>query len=430
LNEPVKALPIRYVFRAPRPASSPSEGAATQQTKLASAPVAPNEETTGWTLGDLRTVAGQTGQTTQTIGSPLLPQKEAFSRAWANALEQSEATTAQRLRSTKGLALPLAEPKPAAQSPKNDNVSPGIFTNEKADPLPLVLSLSAPQPPPPEQKKVADMKDASGSISAVSSDEPADTPLSAPGELAFSAKIKSPGAEPDSGTPSGPSAPLKPVASPQSADTGSNATGNATGTNATGTSAASPAGKAELGAPPMSGSIANVVVNSEASTSPPRVFSASHAEPIDANVQTPASAPQPLKEIALQLPGARGVEVRVSEHAGEVRIDVRSGDTMLTQDLRGNLHDLVAGLERKGFSAEVSHVAERAAAPASRPSDTGASKDQPQDGQGGAFDRQPQQRNRQHGQQPEPANSRAGGIARNEHAWNEQANSSFEKENQ
>jgi hypothetical protein len=142
-----------------------------------------------------------------------------------------------------------------------------------------------------------------------------------------------------------------------------------------------------------------------------------------------------LKEIALQLPGARGVEVRVSEHAGEVHIDVRSGDAVLTQDLRGNLHDLVAGLERKGFSAEVSHIAERAATPASRPGDTGASKDQPQDGQGGAFDRQPQQRNRQSGQQPEPENPKAPAIARNEqarneHAWNEQANSSFGKENQ
>jgi hypothetical protein len=350
-------------------------------------------------------VQAKSGQTTGNVPSS---QTEAFSRAWANALEQSELTTAQRLRSTKGLALPMAETKPAAQGQTNDTSSTGVFANEKTDPLPLVLSLSAPQLPPPAPNNGGYVNRSSGSISAAGNEDPEDTPLSVPGELAFSAKIKSPEPELGSEAPISSSAAAK-SASAQFLDAGTNT--------------AVVVGKSELDVAPLSGSVSNNLVNAGGSAVSTKFVSPSPTETVEA--APPAPAPQPLKEIALQLPGARGVEVRLSEHAGEVRIDVRSGDAALTQDLRGNLHDLVAGLERKGFSAEVSPLPEQATTPSGRSADMGASKDQTPGGQGGAFDRQPQQRHRQHGQHPEATNSKAGTAA-----WTAQANSSFGKENQ
>ncbi len=80
-------------------------------------------------------------------------------------------------------------------------------------------------------------------------------------------------------------------------------------------------------------------------------------EPITEIRSTPVAAPS-LKEISFQIPGSRGVEIKLTESAGQVRIDVRSGDAMLTRDLRGNLHELVSSLDKKGFNSEVSHPVE------------------------------------------------------------------------
>jgi hypothetical protein len=412
LNESAKGLPTRSGTAVQRPAPSQTEPSGTPpQAPAQASPRSPltqewsKPEQAEAALGSLQTRFGQT------IGITPASQTEAFSRAWVNALEQSEATTAQRLRSTKGLVLPLAEPKPATQGPTNDSVSTSVFTNEKTESLPLVLSFNAQLPAGDGEKNAETVRGVPGSISGVGNEDPEETLVSAPGELAFTAKIKSQDAASDTTPAPSSNAIAKSITSTQTAELG--------------LSALVSGGKADLGIPVISGYAANDPANPGTSINSSKILPSTPIESVDATQQAATSAPQPLKEIALQLPGARGVEVRLTEHAGEVHVDVRSGDAGLTQDLRDNLHDLVSGLERKGFSTEVSHVAEHAAAPASRSGDTGASKDQTPGDQSGAFDRQPQQRNRQPGQQPEPTNSKARGTA-----WTEQANSSFGKENQ
>ena len=410
LNVPAKGAPARGSSGAQKPAQNTDKSSAPgQQARTAPAQSRPAAEVEATPLGSFPV---KSSPTTESLPS----QTEAFSRVWATALAETETATAQRLRSTKGLVLPLSEQKKAPQGPNNDSVVAGgfegAFSNEKSDALPLVLSLTAPQSlPSAGSTGNGGTRGDVAPASQTGNDDVEDAPLSAAGEVAFTAKIKSPVSEAGAAVPV--STPNSALASVVSRDATSSQLADE------GTNAATPLARGGLDEAPASGYAANA-----ASAATSQKVSAP-LEPADATLEAPTAAPQPMREIALQLPGARGVEVRLSEHAGEVRIDVRSGDAGLTQDLRGNLHDLVSGLERKGFSAEVSHLPEHAAAP-SRAADTGASKDQtPGGGQGGAFDRQPQQRNRQPGQQPEPTNSKARATA-----WNEQANSSFGKENQ
>lgn len=86
---------------------------------------------------------------------------------------------------------------------------------------------------------------------------------------------------------------------------------------------------------------------------------ATRIEPI-AELQEPAAllAAKPLKEIAFSVPGSQGVQVRISEQLGEVRVDVRTGNASLTQDLRSNLHDLTTRLESHGIASQHSTAAE------------------------------------------------------------------------
>lgn len=62
----------------------------------------------------------------------------------------------------------------------------------------------------------------------------------------------------------------------------------------------------------------------------------------------------PLKDISFQVGQAQGqkVEVRVTEHAGELRVAVRTGDTDVAQGLRQGLSDLTAKLTENGYRAE------------------------------------------------------------------------------
>lgn len=354
----------------------------------------------------------------------------AFTHAWAAALEQVESATAQRLKSTKSLALPLAEPKPAPQIHSNENAGAGIFenarTNEKTEPLPLVLSFVAPQPQPPEVKDSSNQTCAlsSGerkndssfrSAPSIDSDDEEESLPRAAGDVAFTAKFKTP----ESAM----------TAQPAPAATSASAASSllAKNTGVLQMVDASALAKPVIDAAPALASLSTTVVAApaDALATSTKIASPFHLEPIEPAANAATAAPQPMKEIAFQLPGARGVEVRLTEQAGEVRMDVRTGNTALTQDLRGNLHDLVSGLERKGISAEVSHLPDHATTPTARSADTGAFKDQtPGGGQGGAFDRQPQQRHRQPGQAPAPPSSKARTAA-----WQEQAISNFGKEN-
>jgi hypothetical protein len=77
-------------------------------------------------------------------------------------------------------------------------------------------------------------------------------------------------------------------------------------------------------------------------------------------------------EITLKLSPTResGVEVRVVERAGEVRVAVRTPDGELAQSLRQNLGDLTRSLEDRGYRSETWHpAAAQAASSGSAPQD-------------------------------------------------------------
>ena len=69
---------------------------------------------------------------------------------------------------------------------------------------------------------------------------------------------------------------------------------------------------------------------------------------------SPVSRPQPAREINLKLEGADAtkVDVRLTERAGKVQVQVRTQDHELTKSLQGGLGDLVSRLENKGFKTE------------------------------------------------------------------------------
>jgi hypothetical protein len=119
----------------------------------------------------------------------------------------------------------------------------------------------------------------------------------------------------------------------------------------------------------------------------------------------PAAAPEAPKpaaahDIKLELAG-RGdqrVEVRVSERAGDMHVEVRTPDTGLAGDLRADLPGLASKLEQTGFRAETWHpagTAERQGAAEAAPGG-GAQNSERQPGQNGG------QRERDAQQQPKP----------------------------
>jgi hypothetical protein len=132
----------------------------------------------------------------------------------------------------------------------------------------------------------------------------------------------------------------------------------------------------------------------------------------------------PVRDIAFQLPGTRGVEVRVTERAGEVKVEVRSGDAALTQDLRANLHELVSNLERKGLSGEVAHPAD---SPKFQTTETPSSKDS-SGSQGNGSNPQEQQQD----QRPHAHQTYFDGRSKKEReaAWNDLFDSYSEKREQ
>ena len=85
-------------------------------------------------------------------------------------------------------------------------------------------------------------------------------------------------------------------------------------------------------------------------TPPPAPARASeHPEP------APSALPQAARDIRLRLAGDEkaGVEVRMIERAGEVRVAVRSADAELAQSMRSGLSDLAEKLSGRGFSNEI-----------------------------------------------------------------------------
>jgi hypothetical protein len=77
--------------------------------------------------------------------------------------------------------------------------------------------------------------------------------------------------------------------------------------------------------------------------------------------QAPVPAPSaPAREISVIIPGTdrQGVEVRVVEQAGALRVAVRTPDVNLADNLRQDLNQLVSRLEEKGYRAETWRPAE------------------------------------------------------------------------
>ena len=72
---------------------------------------------------------------------------------------------------------------------------------------------------------------------------------------------------------------------------------------------------------------------------------------VDAGIQAGGTV---VKNVSIQVEGERGqsVEIRIEHRAGELNVDVRSGDTDLSQKLRQNLGELENKLGQTGYKAE------------------------------------------------------------------------------
>jgi hypothetical protein len=136
-----------------------------------------------------------------------------------------------------------------------------------------------------------------------------------------------------------------------------------------------------------------------------------HSAPVQP-IETPPIAPAalaPVKDLALHLGGPQNIEVRVSEKSGEIRVDVRTADPNLAQDLRGGLHELVSKLDSKGFTTAVSSPTENTIT-AARSGDASLSQDDSSGGQHSSAQQDEQQKQQQ---------------SRNQEAWSKRNQDSW-----
>jgi len=119
----------------------------------------------------------------------------------------------------------------------------------------------------------------------------------------------------------------------------------------------------------------------------------------------PKPAAVPLKDISLQVAqsGNQGVEVRLTQQSGELRVAVRTADSELAHGLQQGLSDLVGRLQENGSRAEAWRPGGPVVQPGpvfeSRSSPGGSQKDDSQSHSGGS----PQQqdgRRQSHSQRP------------------------------
>jgi hypothetical protein len=111
------------------------------------------------------------------------------------------------------------------------------------------------------------------------------------------------------------------------------------------------------------------------------------AEPPEAPAQ-PAS-----RNVSLHLDdGGSGVDIRMAERAGEIRVTVHTSDRDLADTLRADLPDLVGKLRQSGFQAETWHPNAASQADVGRRGGSdGAPREHSPDGRGDGRQRQPQQ---------------------------------------
>ena len=140
--------------------------------------------------------------------------------------------------------------------------------------------------------------------------------------------------------------------------------------------------------------------------------------PPPAAATEPAAAPEAPKpaaahDIKLELAGQgdRRVEVRVSERAGDMRIEVRTPDSGLAGDLREDLPALATKLEQTGFRAETWHpagTAERQLAAEAAPGAASQNSERQPGQNGGQSQRDPQQQPKPKAQENETPSQNAG----------------------
>jgi hypothetical protein len=140
--------------------------------------------------------------------------------------------------------------------------------------------------------------------------------------------------------------------------------------------------------------------------------------PPPAAATEPAAAPEAPKpaaahDIKLELAGQgdRRVEVRVSERAGDMRIEVRTPDSGLAGDLREDLPALATKLEQTGFRAEAWHpagTAERQLAAEAAPGPASQNSERQPGQNGGQRQRDPQQQPKPKAQENETPSQNAG----------------------
>ncbi len=269
------------------------------------------------------------------------------------------------------------ELKPVAQSRSIGNILPTAVHQDNEDSLPLFISIAVPSAAAPQATKPASPAARAPLTPRLEQDAPqsaleAQPPASAAPE-AFSVRMSSPSA-----------------AAPESIKPGSPAVvPGKTAASVTPVTAA----VETFAAPAVTTTAVPANTDLKPATSDPST-SLQSIESLEspAPVAPPAT---PVRDLALHLPGAHGVEVRLNDNGGQLHVQVRAANSDFTQDLRDNLHELVSGLERKGFSAQVSY----SGAPSTehlfaRPAEAGSSNDSPSDGRGGAF-AQEQEQNQQ-----------------------------------
>ncbi|MGA3015526.1 MAG: hypothetical protein ABSF62_00305 [Bryobacteraceae bacterium] len=165
-------------------------------------------------------------------------------------------------------------------------------------------------------------------------------------------------------------------------------------------------------------------------TDTPQPLAASDAKPRESAPATPpaaasepAAAPEAPKpaaahDIKLEVAGQgnQRVEVRVSERAGDMHVEVRTPDTGLAGDLREDLPALATKLEQTGFRAETWHpagTAERQLAAEAAPGAASQNSERQPGQNGGQRQRDPQP-------QPKPKaqeNDTPSSDARKDFAW-------------
>ena len=277
------------------------------------------------------------------------------------------------------MPTPLAPPLPdgedaranAAESPE-DTAEPGVNQSANADSAPEVSNPPAPANPPlaPDVEMAFAVR---VQPAAPAGAEPGASPLPLQRETAASA-------QPLPKKTSENSTADQTVVQPMAASTGSFLGSH-------GQSFA----QAEAAAPPSAAAVAPVAPS----------------KPVEAKVleTPPKPAAVPLKDISLQVAqsGNQGVEVRLTQQSGELRVAVRTADSELAHGLQQGLSDLVGRLQENGSRAEAwrpgGPVVQSGPVLESRSSPGGSQKDDSQSHSGGS----PQQqdgRRQSHSQRP------------------------------